>query len=267
MAEQNRPTLQTALQALAQYDPPAEVWGQIEQQLDQHSAESSLHQAVEQLPMYEPPVAAWGQIEAALTEDRSEQTLQNALQELPEYEPPKQLWTNIQQSIGQEASLYAALEKLPEYTPPAQVWEAIDREIQQPKRRRIVRMRNWMARAAAVAALIVGTWYFWPRDYAAIQAAYIHETEQAGGAWTATTDWSTDEAAIQQAVSTFKQDPLAQNQDNYEQLLEEWKELNEAKSEIADIMDRYGKDARLIRQMSEIERERSSVLRKMVREI
>jgi len=267
MAERNQHTLHRALQQLPQHAPTADVWKKIEEYLEQQAAESSLHEALEQLPVHSPPAAAWERIEGRLAVELSADKLQNALQQLPNYQPPKAVWDNIEQSLESEAALKAGLQQLPEYEPPAKVWEAIAQKLPREEVRPIVKMRTWMARAAAIAALIVGTWYFWPRDYAAIQAAYTHQTTQAGSAWTATMDWSTDEAAIQQAVSTYKQDPLAQNQDNYEQLLEEWEELNEAKAEIADIMDRYGKDARLIRQMGEIERERSSVLRKMVREI
>ena len=72
---------------------------------------------------------------------------------------------------------------------------------------------------------------------------------------------------MQQALTAFKKDPTARTLDEYPDLLSEWQELSDAREEITRIMERYGNDARLVRQLSEIERERSRLLRNMIAQI
>lgn len=273
MAEHNRHTLENALQQLPLYDPPATLWPQIEAGLEADRSAKGLDEALEQLPAYQPPPKVWQAVEQALREEQnSEEALSDRLSELPAYDPPAAVWEHIDQSLqasGQEAHLQQHLQQLPAYDPPAEVWGNIERALPSNTDGRILPMYTWLARVAAVIALAVGTWYLWPGDYTtAVQATYGHSTEPAGLAWNADTDdWPAAETAIQQAVQQFQNDPLARSSDHYNDLMDEWKELNEAKAAIAEIMELYGKDAQLIRQMSEIEQERSSLLRRMVREI
>ncbi|NBC09668.1 MAG: hypothetical protein GVY26_20945 [Bacteroidetes bacterium] len=273
MAEQNRHTLEKALQQLPLYDPPAALWPQIERVLEADWSAKELYDALEQLPAYQPPPQVWQAVEQALQEAQDgEAALSARLSALPAYDPPAAVWKHIDQLLqasAQEAPLREQLQQLPDYDPPAEVWENIEQGLPDGQSGQTVPLRTWLARAAAVIALVIGTWYFWPSDYnTALQATYGHSTETAGLAWnTAAEDWADEEAAIAYAVKQFQDDPLARSSDHYHDLMVEWKELNEAKDEITEIMELYGKDAQLIRQMSEIEQERSSLLRRMVREI
>ena len=272
MAEHNRHTLENALQQLPQHKPPATLWRQIEAVLEENGASTGLSDALKQLPAYQPPPEVWQAVEQALQKEQdSKELLISRLSELPAYDPPAAVWSRIDQSLqssGGEAPLQKQLQQLPAYDPPAEVWENIERALPTEHTGRIVPIRTWLARAAAVIALAVGTWYFWPSDYPAPQATYGHSTETAGLVWnTAASDWADEEAAIAYAVEQFRNDPLARSSDRYNNLMDEWKELNEAKAEIAEIMELYGEDAQLVRQMSQIERARSSLIRRMVREI
>lgn len=273
MAEQNRHTLENALQQLPQYGPPAEQWPQISRQLKERQAERGLYDTLDTLPAYHPPPEVWQGIRRALdeagdTRGVDAQLLKKTLRELPNYKPPTTAWQRIAQALQNEdgeQDLQGRLQQLPMYDPPATVWQGIEGALPV---RRIVPLRTWLARAAAVIALALGTWYLWPTESVRLQATYEYQTETAGLAWDSpTADWSDDEMAIAQAVAQFRNDPLARSSDYYDDLIDEWEELTRAKAEITEIMELYGKDAQLIRQMSEIEQERSGLIRRMVREI
>ncbi|HKK79176.1 MAG TPA: hypothetical protein VJ933_06085 [Phaeodactylibacter sp.] len=273
MAEHNRHTLENALQQLPQHQPPATLWPQIEAVLEADRSAKGLDEALERLPVYQPPPQVWQAVERALQEERdNEAGLKSRLRELPAYDPPAAVWKRIDQSLqtsGAEVPLQEQLQQLSAYDPPAEVWENIKQALPGNADRRVVPMYTWLARIAALIALAAGAWYLWPSDHnTALQASYGHSTEPASLAWNADVEgWPEEERAIQHAVEQFQDDPLARSSDHYDDLMDEWEELNEAKAAIAEIMELYGKDAQLIRQMSEIEQERSSLLRRMVREI
>ncbi|MBV6440115.1 MAG: hypothetical protein DYG98_07860 [Haliscomenobacteraceae bacterium CHB4] len=63
MKELNHNTLQHALQRLPEYEPPAGLWGVLEEALD---AEEMLGESVRALSTYEPPAQVWENLEAAL---------------------------------------------------------------------------------------------------------------------------------------------------------------------------------------------------------
>lgn len=73
MKQTNHDTLQAAIQQLPQYDPPPELWGEIERALD---ADAALADAAQNLPRYDPPPSVWQQIETRLSrQTRSGRTI------------------------------------------------------------------------------------------------------------------------------------------------------------------------------------------------
>ncbi|MCB0560981.1 MAG: hypothetical protein H6573_17570 [Lewinellaceae bacterium] len=195
-------------------------------------------------------------------------TLKEALGRLPLYQPPDNLWGKIEAELereDKELALNDALAQLPSYSPPPSVWEAVEAGLEKEQERQAPRFRLrrliWPAAAACIAAMVA--WFvFYPSEDAGLQAVYTYEIEK-----TTTglfeNDWDEDEDALKTVVEQFSRDPLAKRQDQYNDILEDWRELQEAKAEIREMMDRYGKDARLVRQMGEIERERSKLARAM----
>ena len=195
-------------------------------------------------------------------------TLKEALGRLPQYQPPGNLWGQIEAELAREEKeqvLKDALHRLPSYAPPPTIWEAVEAGLEKEQERQAPRFRLrrliWPAAAASIAALVA--WFvFYPSEDAGLQAVYTYEIEKTTpGLFD--NDWDTDEDALETVVEQFSRDPLAKRQDQYKDILEDWRELQEAKAEIREMMEMYGKDARLVRQMGEIERERSKLARAM----
>ncbi|MBV6653753.1 MAG: hypothetical protein KI786_08360 [Mameliella sp.] len=235
MTELNRNTIEDAIEQLPVYAPPAACWGEISQELDRFSQGSNLRSSIQALPEYAPPASNWQQIAATLDQDR------------------------------QEAPLKEAIQSLPEYSPPERVWNEINRELR-PNRLKPVYVV--LARVAAVMALAITGWWALKGDYSApTETTYAYAEETVERSFEAVADWEDANQAMQFAVQEFKQDPVAQQLPAYSLLLSEWDELQSAKAEIKDMMDRYGADAQLIRQMSKIEKDRSGLVREMIAQI
>ncbi len=195
--------------------------------------------------------------------EHNRKTLKEALNRLPQHEPPAGLWTQIESELSreeQERALQDALEKLPAYSPPPAVWEAIESGLEPKALARLHRLA-WPAVAASIA-ILVAFFLFNPFVEAGLHPEYTYSVEKANLDLLGN-DWDDDEQAMKTVVEQFSSDPVAKRQDDYGRILDEWKELEEAKTEIRAVMDTYGKDARLVRQMSDIERERSRLIRVM----
>lgn len=195
--------------------------------------------------------------------EHNRKTLEEALSRLPLHEPPAGLWTQIESELAREKKergLQDALEKLPSYSPPPAVWEAIESGLE-PRARVRLRRLAWPAAAAGIAILL-SFFLFDPFGEESPQPVYTYAIEKANPELLEN-NWDDDEQAMKTVVEQFSRDPVAKRQDDYGRILDEWKELEEAKAEIRAVMDTYGKDARLVRQMSDLERERSRLIRVM----
>jgi hypothetical protein len=65
--EENKDTLDKALAQLSQYQPPEEIWRNIDQKLGEHA----LHSALNKLPEHEPADHLWNQIEQEIPQSES----------------------------------------------------------------------------------------------------------------------------------------------------------------------------------------------------
>ncbi len=201
---------------------------------------ATLYRALRQLPQYEPPAGLWTAIAEGLEEDESEERLLGALRRLPGYAPPPEVWQAIEQGLGEEPRLPA----------PAL-----------PRRRR---RRAWSI-AAAVALLGTAALIWWQETRPPAAIVTIEQTQEIRpDDLAAAADWNADEAAFHQVLNQVSDHPLLRETPQLKTLQEELEELNGAKEEIEYMMQRYGRDAELVRQIGKIERERSELLKQLV---
>jgi hypothetical protein len=197
-------------------------------------------------------------------QEKNRQYLETAINQLPVYEPDEAVWSNI----AHELEVQEAIPQLPSYAPPVEVWETIHAQLEseaQEKTGRIRQLRPRWAAAASVAVLIIAGLWLWPKNQSGDQFTYEATTVEA--VFVTQNDWDTDEEALQMVVQTYRNDPLARQNDQYDAMLSEWEELNSAKEEIKAMMDQYGHDSRLVRQLGSIERDRSAVVKEMAIQI
>lgn len=204
-----------------------------------------------------------------MTTERNHQTLKNAIGQLPRYAPKASAWQGIERQLdadSAEATLQDAIQQLPSYAPPATVWEQIEADLNQPVISRLrVSKTTWISIAAATVIAVVSL-VFWlnqtpdPEEY--VQLIYAEAQQNAINA-----DWDDDETVIENVAKAYAQRASFLHNEQSETLLSDLEELNEAKAEIQNMMKKYGRDANLVQNIIEIERERTEIVKKMAQEI
>jgi hypothetical protein len=192
-------------------------------------------------------------------EEINHQNLAAAFKKLPQYQAPQGLWSAIELQLDVEEPLYQAIQQLPVYQAPALVWEKIAQEVSRPAPVR--QLKRWIRAAAAAILLIASTWVGYQYyNQPIVSIAYSQEVQSK---LVAQNDWDQDETAIAEVQTLYGQMcQLNQSKDNCN-LTQELAELNAAKIELKEAMERYGNDPELVRELSQVEMDRSRVVRKM----
>ena len=200
--------------------------------------------------------------------EKNRDNLKKALDQLPAYDPPAGLWDQIQSdltkpNVPNEEVLHEAVEHLPAYTPPVSVWNTLARQLdtdQQVRKLRVVRQRQVLQWAAAVAFLLVAGYAILREPGPKVKLQYAQETVQQ---FQVDIDWNSDESIFAQL-----EDQLVQvNDPAINKLRFEYEELSSAHEDVSAMLKSYGRDPQLIRQMADIERERSDIYRQIIEAI
>lgn len=198
-------------------------------------------------------------------EEKNRATLERALAQLRTYGPAPRQWEEIKArlddpAIAREENLQRAVEHLPGYTPPPTVWNAINHSLDvRRKERKVVRLRRtWAYRVAAGLAIVLFAAWWLLRDSPA--KVEIHYSQETVAQFNITPDWNTEADAFDQLQGQL----VAINDPTLNNLRLEMEELTSAKEEVEAMLSSYGQDPRLVRQLSEIERERSEVYRQII---
>ena len=186
----------------------------------------------------------------------------SAIADLPQYRPAAGLWANIAEKLDAETAYQEALAELPAYNPPAAVWDEIRTQLDKPARTGIARLRvlRTFRAAAAVGLLAVAGWLIRERitgpgytityGEVSVYQAQVDEDQQ-------------DEMLIKTMLEEAGKSPVAEFPE-FKALRSELAELNEARVEVQQMMDRYGRDdEQLTVQLSDIEKQRTTVVKKM----
>lgn len=210
--------------------------------------------------------------------------LDEALQKLPMYSPKPLLWEQISvgldEVVAQEA--YDTTRKsLPVYSPPANLWDRIASELDTPvsapesKPTPIISIRKKMySRVIKYASVVVfavtaGAYLFLNNSNTIeyTDSVHINYGQERVVLASYTPDWEEDEDAFQTVLSFCQEQSFVCERPDFRILKDELLELNHARESLKDALMRYGDDAELIAQLTQIEMERSDVLKKMISKI
>lgn len=199
--------------------------------------------------------------------EKNKNTLRDALRNLPEHRAPAGGFETIRQRVAPEAALHRALAELPTYEAPPQVWVRIRNRLHGISRRnRVRRIVGWSAAAAAMVAVL-------------LMVLIEPGNEMAEGPLAGTISYSTevieeqidlmagiddDQEAYEEILAICTAQPFTCERDHFKSLRSELEELNEAHRELRDAIDDFGTEPELIAQLSDLERERSGLLREMM---
>lgn len=190
--------------------------------------------------------------------DMSETGLKNAIRQLPTYEPNNVLWSRIESDL----ELNNAVQQLPIYEPNDALWDRI--EVNLPTKNRRIHLM-WRSVAAAMVLVIAATFLWQFQENKATIA--VEQTEEVYNNKLLVADWDADEADFERIHEWCVRHPFLCETEEVKTLQEELAELEEAKALLLQQMNKYGKQARLVHQVKNIEQERSEVVRALVKEI
>lgn len=193
-----------------------------------------------------------------MKEKSANSALTMALQSLPKYEPSAEIWATLEK----ELDLHKGIQSLPTHTPSKEVWETIEQHLN-PKSYSVF----WLKRLSIAAAilLLVGSYLIFSNSSERLeQFTYQQEEIDLN---LLVPDWEEDAEVVSQIEKRCASQQYLCTALEFQSLQQELVELENAKMELKTAIDNYGKDIELIAQLSEIELERTHVLKKMVAQI
>ncbi len=198
--------------------------------------------------------------------------LKKAVTQLPSYEPPPEVWSGI----DDELNLQKGIKQLPNHQPADLVWQVIEANLTKSTSRTYsdsyrkggTRQRFfWIKRLSIAASLLflIGISWWGIRNIAPQnQLSYSQETIDVQ---LLIEDWEEDSEALAQIEAICQIKNYACMAIEFQALEQELKELNEAKLDLKQAIDAFGKDTQLIAKLSKVELERTTVLKKMIANI
>jgi len=203
-------------------------------------------------------------------QEKNRDTLLDVITKLPGKKAPESSWLVIADRLDEERQfqqISAAAGQLPLLQPPVDIWQNIEDELEQPLAAtpRPLWLRPWAGWAAALALALLVAWYSRPVQPNATVTIAVH-TEQIDPSLLAA-DWDADEASFAQVTVLYQQHRRIFPESTGRDWLAELEELNAARAELKEAIQTFGRDAVLLNQLADIERERSAVLKKMAQQI
>ena len=201
--------------------------------------------------------------------DKNKDILARLIAELPQYQAPAEVWEQIDKSLSLPPS--AAWNQLPEYQPPDSVWDQIESGLsrkQAAPSARLLPLRRMLPWATGIAATLAGLfWLFQPfqsvgsTGEGVVSISYSREIVDAS---LLQRDWEQDENAFEMINRLCAGSAFTCNNPDMQSLQAELDELTEAKISLEEALGKFGTDVDLIGQLTEIERQRTALLKQIL---
>ena len=198
--------------------------------------------------------------------EQNKKTLREALDGLPTYRAPAGGFEAIRQRVDPEAALHRAVADLPTYEPPPRVWQQIAAQLRAGRRGARVRrlaIRSAVAAAAAVLLLVLID-PFGSGKATELAGTITYSTEVLDAPIDLMAGIDEDQEAYEEILAICTAHPFSCERDHFKALRSELEELNLAHEELRAALDDFGTEPELIAQLSDLERERSGILREMM---
>lgn len=196
-------------------------------------------------------------------EERHHDRLRAGLDRLPQYDPPPGDWDALDRRLRATQPLHDALERLPAYDPPAAVWTNIERGLRGPRR---VVLRRWIGAAAAAVIVLLAAWQLFLTDNTntTTSVPLTYRTEVLDDRLLAQVPTDEDDAYFARLVRLCDEQPIACRRPDVQSLQAELIELNAARDALQAAIGTYGADPDLLRQLTDIELDRTRVARALL---
>lgn len=178
--------------------------------------------------------------------------------QLPEYEPSEEVWNKIVSKLS-EGALQNALEKLPNYEPNEAVWSKIDDKLS-PK---TIKFSAWKWVSAAASAVIIMSISYWLKT----DKQQIRYSEERIDKDLLLNPVDDSQQQYEMIVAYCKQQTYVCQNPEFVSLKTELEELNSASKQLKEAVGQYNTEPELIAQLTNIEQQKSEIIRKMAAKI
>lgn len=189
--------------------------------------------------------------------EKNYRTLRDALNQLPEYGADAGAWEGIERALTPGLA-----DQLPSYRPPAEVWNSLSQELDAAAPAPTRRLWPRFVAVAATLALLVSVGLGLSRGIdRGPTVTYAYGQEPAPAPIVA--DWDEEDDSFARVAAEI----ATRNEPHLNTLHHELAELTEASEEIKAMLVSYGNDPSVVRQLAEIERDRSDIYRRIIVEL
>ena len=208
-------------------------------------------------------------------QEQNDHTLKDGLRDLPEYDPPEHLWSAINSSIKgldpHATPLQKAIAQLPTYDPPQEVWEGLSAQLQPEAKRRWLRPLSVAASIIVILGCAIWVSNLSPTpsssDGQEVLVASVSYSQEVVDDQLMIHDWNEEDEAYDLVADLCEDTPFLCSNPNLQVLRAELDELTKAKEELEQAIGKYGSDQNLIEEITDIELQRTDILKKMIEQI
>lgn len=193
-----------------------------------------------------------------MKEKSANPALKMALQNLPKYEPSTEIWA----TLDKELDFQKGIQTLPDYSPSEAIWEQIEAEL--PRKTNTI---FWLKRLSIAASFLLFIGIFLLKESTLKNNEQLTYQQEEIDLSLLVADWEDEDALTSQIEALCTTQRYLCTAPEFTELQQELTELETAKLELKTAIENYGKDVELIAQLSEIELERTGILKKMVAQI
>jgi hypothetical protein len=194
----------------------------------------------------------------------------NPFKKLPQFKAPDNIWDKIQNELNtpeEMVPLKEALSKLPTYDAPDSIWSTIEKSLDPQAKKEngfMVFMSKPLVSIAASLLLLIGfmAWFFNQPSATNQEVELVQYEEVIQEDWQIQAD--EDEAAFALVDQFCREKHFVCNQPEFQNLKSELDELNLACDAMKEVIGNYNDAPEMIAQLTEIEMERTEVLKKLM---
>lgn len=190
----------------------------------------------------------------------------NPFKKLPSYKAPNHIWDKIRKNLDEPEEMVPLkdrLRELPVYTAPATAWIKVGEKLgHTPVRQIRTSYRKWWGAAAAVLLLIGFLGWQFLHNTTGVRVEYTQWEEVLEEDWQLEENNGNDPFAL--VTSFCQQKQYICDTPEFQNLKAELDELNLACESLREAIGQYNDEPAMIAQLTDIEMERTQVLKKIM---
>lgn len=190
----------------------------------------------------------------------------NPFKKLPQYKAPDRIWEHIEKDLDTpevDVPLQEGVKKLPSFKAPEHIWNNIEKELGQGKSNTLRPVyRRWWSAAAAILLLIGFVGWLVNKQANGVEIQYAQWEEVIEEDWQL--ESQNDDDAFALVTSFCKQKQYVCETPEFQNLKAELDELNLACEALKEAIGQYNDEPAMIAQLTEIEMERTQVLKEIM---